>query len=203
MLAQEHLEVGADRFTALQPNRGRLLAFPVQIDIGEGRWLGLQSIEVMALADPVQDRLDMLAGTELIGRKIRAGAMVRTSIQGPDVDPILRRKMGGGLDGTRAPEPSAGAIGGNRQRLHPDLGPGLGHPLLARHLGGVGEPHRVSLSLGIGEQGGDGVDTKARLIGIRRLFRLTITKAGEGAVVPKADLQLQLVARFLILNFGP
>jgi len=41
----------------------RIVAVPIQIDIGQRRRLVPDGREILALADPVQNRLDVLAGT--------------------------------------------------------------------------------------------------------------------------------------------
>ena len=95
----------------MQPNDRRIGGLPVQVDVGE-RWRQvLDLLEVAALADPVQHRLDMLAGPQLVGREVRAGAVVGAPLQGADVHPVADREVGGGGDGTRGPDTERGLPG--------------------------------------------------------------------------------------------
>jgi hypothetical protein len=70
-LCQHRPQVSGDLGGAVQPDARGVVALPVQIDVGPRRGLLADQLEILALADAVQHRLDVLAGAELVGREVR------------------------------------------------------------------------------------------------------------------------------------
>jgi hypothetical protein len=93
---QHGRQVGGDLRAPVQPDARGVVALPVQVDIGPRRRPVADRFEVLALADAVQHRLDVLAGAELVGGEVRAGAMVGALGQRADLH------LPGGLDRARA-----------------------------------------------------------------------------------------------------
>ena len=84
--------------------RGRV-RLPVQPDEGRRRRLVLDPGVVPPLGDLMEHRLDVLAGAELVGREVRAGAVVGPPGEGADVDPVAHREVGCGADGAARSRP--------------------------------------------------------------------------------------------------
>jgi hypothetical protein len=142
-----------DLLTAMQAKLRRLVHVPGQISIGNGHGLPADLFIIRPLADFVQNGLDVLAGTELVGEKIRAGADIGAPPEAADGHPVLpakrtRRRHGRGLPGAepgfaaqvfdlhlRTPPLDAipdGGFGGGQQLSRPLLPVSVG--IKHRHL---------------------------------------------------------------------
>jgi len=84
--------VGGDLIAAVESDTRRIVTVPVQVDIRQRQRLVPDGREILAFADLVQDRLDMLAGTQLAGREVGAGTVIGALGQGADLNLV------GGLD---------------------------------------------------------------------------------------------------------
>lgn len=92
IVGEQKTQVGGDLIAAVESDTRRIVTVPVQVDIRQRQRLVPDGREILAFADLVQDRLDMLAGTQLAGREVGAGTVIGALGQGADLNLV------GGLD---------------------------------------------------------------------------------------------------------
>ena len=76
VLVEQRCQVGVGQGTPLEAHHRRTLALPVQIDEGPLGGLCPGLLEALALAQPMEHRLHVLAGAELVGGEVGAGAVI-------------------------------------------------------------------------------------------------------------------------------